>query len=155
MNTVFIFGARYLFLLVPLIALVFFLKQSRSKQKEMAIFSVISIVLIYLLAVLAGHVYFNPRPFVVGNFTPLIPHSADNGFPSDHVLFVSAIASVIMYFNRRISLVLWGLTIIVATSRVYVGVHHFVDVLASMIISLLVTALVYTSMKNVTHKKVS
>lgn len=155
MDNVFIFGAKYLFLFVPLIALVFFLRQSRSNQKEMVIFSAISVALICLLAVLASHLYFNPRPFVVGNFTPLIPHSADNGFPSDHVLLVSAIASVVTYFNRRIGLVLWGVTIIVAASRVYVGVHHFADVLASMIISLSVTALVYTSMKNATHKKIS
>lgn len=147
MDTVFIFGAEYLFILVILIAGIYFLPQSKVIKKEMLIFSLISLPLIYLVAVLAGHLYFNPRPFVVGNFTPLIPHVADNGFPSDHVLLVSAVSAVVMYFNRRIGLILWILTILVAISRVYVGVHHLVDVLASMFISLLITGLVYTFKK--------
>lgn len=144
MDAVFIFGARYLFVLVPLIALVFFLNQPRPKQKEIAVFSVISVVLIYLLAIIASHIYFDPRPFIVGNFKPLIPSSTDNGFPSDHTLLVSAVASVIMYFNRRAGIVLWIITVCVGISRVYVGVHHIADVVGSMAISLIVTLIVKT-----------
>ena len=155
MDTIFIFGARYLFFLVPLIALVFFLKQPRPKQKEMVIFSVISVALIYLLAVIASHIYFDPRPFIVDNFKPLIPSSTDNGFPSDHTLLVSAVASVIMYFNRRVGFMLWVIVICVGISRVYVGVHRPIDVIGSILISLLVTFTVYNSMKYVDHKKVS
>ncbi len=155
MDIIFIFGARYLFFLVPLIALVFFLKQPRPKHKEMVIFSVISVTLIYLIALVSSHIYFDPRPFIVGNFKPLIPSSTDNGFPSDHTLLVSAVASVVMYFNRRVGFTLWFIAICVGISRVYVGVHHITDVIGSMLISLLVTSTVYNSMNYVARKKVS
>ncbi|NDE68214.1 phosphatase PAP2 family protein, partial [bacterium] len=136
MNLFFIFSAKYLFLLVILIAGVYFLRQPRDVQKKIVIFSLISLPVIYLLAILAGHIYYDPRPFVVGNFTPLIPHAADNGFPSDHALLVSAVAAIIVYFHRRVGAVLWVLALIVSLARVYVGVHHLVDIIGSLIISL-------------------
>lgn len=143
MDLFFIFSAKYLFFLVILVAGVYFFRQPRDVQKKIAVFSLISLPIIYLLAVFAGHIYYDPRPFVVGNFTPLIPHAADNGFPSDHALLVSAIAAIIMYFHRRVSAVLWVLAIIVSLARVYVGVHHLADIIGSFVISLVVTFVVY------------
>jgi len=135
MDSIFIFGAKYLFLLVFLIAGLYFLRQPRAVQKKMVIFSLVSLPLIYLLATLAGSLYYNPRPFVAGGFIPLIPHIPDNGFPSDHVLMVSAVAAIICFFSRKAGLALLFISILVGISRVYVGVHHPIDVIASMIIS--------------------
>jgi undecaprenyl-diphosphatase len=155
MDIIFIFGAKYLFLLVFLIAGIYFLRQPRATQKKMVIFALITIPIIYILATLAAYLYFDPRPFVVGNFLPLIPHVADNGFPSDHVLMVSAIASVVYFFNKKVGLILFGISTLIAISRVYVGVHHFVDVLASMLISIITASLVYTITKHANTKKLS
>ncbi len=140
----FIFAAKYLFILSFIVAGIYFLLQPRSIQKRIVIFSTISLVLIYLFATTAGHLYNNPRPFVVDNFTPLIPHAPDNGFPSDHVLLVSAIAAVFTYFGtRRIIISLWVIVALVAIGRVFVGVHHPIDVIASILISLLATYLTH------------
>ena len=141
-NLLFIFGAKYLFIFSILISGIYFLKQSWPLKKKIAIFGITSIVLMYSTALVVGHIYNNPRPFVVEHFIPLIPHTPDNGFPSDHVLLVSAIAAIILFFSRRIGALLWLITILVAISRVYVGVHHSVDVIASMIIALVVSYIV-------------
>ena len=153
LDLLFIFGAKYLFVLSLVIAGVYFLRQPWSMKKKMAIFGVVSLLLIYGVALTAGHLYYNPRPFVVGHFAPLIPYAADNGFPSDHVLLVSAIAAIVYFFNRRIGIVLWIITILVAISRVYVGVHHPIDVIASMLISLVSTSVVYIISKHVTFQQ--
>ena len=152
-DLLFIFGAKYLFIFSFLIAGIYFLKQSWPIKKKIIILGIISIVLIYSTALVAGHLYNDPRPFVVDHFTPLIPHAPDNGFPSDHVLMVSAIAAIILFFSRRIGVILWLITILVALSRVYVGVHHLVDVIGSMLISLVVTSIVYIILKNVSSFK--
>jgi undecaprenyl-diphosphatase len=141
MNSFFIFGAKYLYLLVPLIAMVHFLWQSKETQKKMLIFAIIALPLAYLVAKFVGYFYYDPRPFVQGNFIPLIPHAPDNGFPSDHMLFVSAIAATWWYFNRRISFVLWTIATLVGISRIGVGVHHPIDIIGSVVIAMLCAAI--------------
>ena len=113
----------------------------------MIVFALVAALLTYAIGIIGNHVYFDPRPFVVGHFIPLIPHAPDNGFPSDHVLLVSAIASIGMFWNRRLGVVLWILAIIVAIARVWVGVHHPIDVLGSITISLLTVSAVYVGWK--------
>lgn len=142
-----IFGAKYLLVASFIIAGIYFLKANKEQQRKIVIFSVITFPLILVVAMLTSQVYENPRPFVVGHFTPLIPHAPDNGFPSDHVLLVSAIAAVFSFFYRRFDVFLWGVVAIVALSRVYVGVHHPIDVIGSMVISILVTSIVYIIFK--------
>ena len=142
-----IFGAKYLFVFSLLSGGVYFLRISRNDQKRLLILGVISLPLIFLTALIAGHLYYDPRPFVVRHFTPLVPHDPDNGFPSDHTLLVSAVAAIISMCNRRVATILWLIAILVALSRVYVGVHHSSDVIASMIISITILALVYRGMK--------
>lgn len=133
----YIFTAKYLFVSSFIIGGIYFLQQPRVHQKKILLFGTVSVILIYMLAIVAGQLYNNPRPFVVGHFAPLIPHSPDNGFPSDHVLLVSAIASILTYFaNRRVIISLWFITVLIAISRVYVGVHHPIDVIASTLISI-------------------
>ncbi|GAC1490804.1 MAG: hypothetical protein NVS1B13_20670 [Flavisolibacter sp.] len=109
----------------------------------MFLFGLACAIVSYLLALLFGQLYFDPRPFVQGHFKPLIVHDAENGFPSDHVLLVSIVAAVLTVFNKPISALLWILTIVVAYARVFVGVHHIIDVATSIIISILVVITLY------------
>ena len=127
--------AKYLLFLPIVIGGLYFLRQPLGTKKQMLIFGAIAVPLIGLIALLGGHIYNDPRPFVVGNFTPLIPHVPDNGFPSDHTLLVSAIAAILYFFSRRLGVVLGVVAILIGMSRVYVGLHHPIDVLGSMVIS--------------------
>ncbi|MDD5165575.1 MAG: undecaprenyl-diphosphatase [Candidatus Pacebacteria bacterium] len=148
-DLIFIFGAKYLFVLSCIIAGWYFLTQSRPQQKKLVIFGLLSFILAYLLATLANHIYYDPRPFVVDGIAPLIPHAPDNGFPSDHTLLVSAIAAVFCFFNKKISAWLWIIALCVGISRVYVGVHHITDIVGSIAISIVSTYIVYWLFKKV------
>lgn len=109
----------------------------------MAVFAIPAALLAYMVGVIGGLVYYDPRPFVVGHFKPLILHAPDNGFPSDHALLVSAIAAVGTLWNKKLGFVLWILAVFVAAGRVYVGVHHTIDVVGSFIISALTIYVVW------------
>src|SRR4051812_41640540 len=98
-----IFSANYLYLFLLLIALVWFIVQPRAAQIEMAAWGLAALPLMLILLIIAGFVYNDPRPFVAEHFTPLIPHSADNGFPSDHTLICSATATIVFFFNKKMS----------------------------------------------------
>ncbi len=152
MSSLFIFGAKYLFILSLIIGAVYFLWQPRSVQIQMLKLSAVSLPLIYIASLLAGFLYYDPRPFVIGHFIPLIPHFADNGFPSDHALLVAAVAIIVTLFNKRVGVLLWVIAVLVAVSRVSVGVHHFIDVFASMIICVAITVPVFYWLNKKTAK---
>ena len=135
-DLIFIFGAKYLYLLVIVIAGAWFLIQLKATKKEILLVASSCLVLAFIIFKIAGYLYYNPRPFVVGNFTPLVRHAADNGFPSHHAFLVALISAVVFIFNRRLGIVLWVLAFWVSFSRVYVGVHHIIDVLASIAITI-------------------
>ncbi len=132
MDTFFIYTAKYAFVLPVVILGTYFFLQRWPRHLRMALFAIPAGILAYALGKLGSAFYYDPRPFVVGHFTPLIAHAANNGFPSDHTLLAAALASVGMFWDRRLGVVLWLLAILIATARVYVGVHHTVDVVGSM-----------------------
>lgn len=152
MNTIYIIGAKYLFILPIILGAWWLWKLPRNDRKWAAIFGLLTCVLAYVSAKVAGHFYYDPRPFVTGSFTPLIPHAADNGFPSDHALLVSAIASVVTFIDLRKSIWFWLLAIAVAVSRVGVGVHHPVDVTASAAIAAVSAYIVHLALKWYTNR---
>ena len=146
MEKVLIFCARYLYVAVFIIAAIYFFRQQKDVQIKIVFLGLLSAAISYMVALVAGQIYFDPRPFVEGHFKPLIEHDMENGFPSDHVLLVSCVAAVVTVFNKPLAACLWFLTCLVAYARVFVGVHHYLDVIASMIITVSVTAAVYLTL---------
>ncbi|HET8581269.1 MAG TPA: phosphatase PAP2 family protein [Candidatus Paceibacterota bacterium] len=136
MDAFFIFSAQYFFVLSLIILGAYFLTRKWPAQKRMTFFAVPAGLLAYVLGLLGNYLYYDPRPFVAGHFMPLIAHAADNGFPSDHTLLVSTLAAVGMYWNKWLGVILWIIAVLVAFSRIYVGLHHPIDVLGSMAIAL-------------------
>lgn len=137
-----IFVAQYLYLFVVLGAAVYFFTRPKQVMKRMAICGVIVAPLAFIISRIAQHFYYDPRPFVVGHFIPLIAHAADNGFPSDHVLLTAAIAMIVTFFSRKWGIVFWALALLIGWARVFVGVHHITDIVGSIVINL-IAGLVY------------
>src|SRR5260370_1050908 len=86
---------------------------------------------------------YDPRPFVVEHFGPLISHKPSNGFPSDHVLWSAATAAIIFPSSKYLSLLLWVLTILVGAARVHAGVHHPIDIVGSMLMAIVAASILY------------
>jgi undecaprenyl-diphosphatase len=150
LDTLSIIAANYLWYAIIGIAVVYFLIESQPEQKRTLIFAALVLPLVYLVSILGGALYYDARPFVVDHFTPLIPHKPSNGFPSDHVLWSAATAAIVFPSNKYISLILWPLTILVGASRVYVGVHHPIDIAGSIAIAILVAFIVYLIIRRTT-----
>jgi undecaprenyl-diphosphatase len=143
MDTLFIFGAQYVFILSLIIGFFHFIRSDKNTRKHIFLIALIVLPLAFISAKTANYFFINPRPFVVGGFEPLIPHAPDNGFPSDHTLLLSALAAIWTFVDRRTALVLWGITLFVGISRVYAGVHHVLDIVASILISIVCAYLAY------------
>ena len=135
MDLLIIFGAKYLIIISVLVTMSVVWIVPQKDRVRFTILLVLSLPIAYILAKIGGHFYMNDRPFVVGNFTPLVEHGADNGFPSDHTLLASSLAAVVTLIRPRIGVLLWLCAIVIGACRVLAGVHHVVDIIGAMIIA--------------------
>lgn len=151
LNVVAILFAKYMYLVVIAIAIVYGLLQPRPIQKKMIIVAVICLPLILLVAKIASHFFYDPRPFVTLHIKPLIPHAPNNGFPSDHTLISAAFASVLFIFSKKWGIIAGVLAVLIGASRVYAQIHSPIDILGSIVISILVVAIVVVVLKKFTR----
>lgn len=128
---------------------------ARIRWREVIKVTGIILLTAFILSRLAGAIYFHPRPFVVANFTPLVPHPADNGFPSDHALLAAALAGSVWWFNRKAGLGLAALALLIGEGRILAGVHHLIDIIASFVLVFLIMIILYYSRLNSFHIKKS
>lgn len=87
---------------------------------------------------LLGILFFRPRPFVGHEVFKLIERLfTSKSFPSDHAAISFALAGVIFLYNKKVGI--WFLTSasLIAISRVYVGVHYPLDILAGAVLGIL------------------
>lgn len=140
MNTFIIFLAQYLIYLIGIFVLLyFFLRLPRGELKSAILLYVIGILVAIILVKIAGSIYYNPRPFVDGNFTPLIPHSSNNGFPSNHTVAAFLVASLLWRYSRRFAGILFIAACTVGVARVLANVHHIEDIIGGIVIAILAT----------------
>lgn len=138
-----IFGAKYLIALSVLVFLLYVLYAPSVVRRRLFALAALALPLAYGVAKTVSLLYYNARPFVVENSTPLVAHMADNGFPSDHTLLATALASVVLVYSRPVGLLLWVFALCVGVSRVLADVHHVVDIAASAAIAGVVIGGVY------------
>lgn len=127
---------------------------------------VVACVLAYVYNTLIAHIHFETRPFITYKVHQLVPHQADNSFPSDHTAWSFAAAGVplftlspllfetwrkrLLYVGREgfstliLPLILIGVALlmscIIGFSRIFVGVHYPDDILAGALSGLCAAA---------------
>jgi len=137
LDQIIIFFAEYVYLLIAGIAFCFVVFSDASTRKAVLAIGVLSSVLALIADKVLNQIVVSPRPFVTENITPLFPHVASNGFPSEHALFAMVIACTIFLYNKKIGAFLFALTLGVSVARVLANVHHPIDVLGGVSIGLI------------------
>jgi undecaprenyl-diphosphatase len=137
MDSVIIFGAKYLFIFVALIFCWGWLRANRKFKVHMAVAIVLAGVIAAILDKIASKLYYDPRPFVTHNVTPLVAHAADNGFPSEHTLFSFAVAAVLFFYRPKLGYAAFLLAALVGIARVAAHVHSPIDIIGGIIIGLI------------------
>lgn len=100
----------------------------------------LSAALAYILSRLIGFIYFRPRPFVTLDFVPLISESPLlKSFPSSHAIVAFALATALYRFDKKFGLAAFGCAVIIALTRVAVGVHYPTDILAGAALGVIVS----------------
>lgn len=125
--------AKYLVALVPLhLALVWF--AGTRAMRFIALAGVAALVIGFAISGLIGLLIYSPRPFVLGLGHTLVEHRPSAAFPSNHALICFTYAAVLsMHGSRRLALAFGGIGLLVAWSRVYLGVHFPLDMVGAAI----------------------
>ena len=87
-----------------------------------------------MVAQIVAHVWPQPRPFAMHVGHQYLAHSSDPGMPSDHVTVFWGLALAALSTRRFdvFALPLFTLGLLVGWSRVFLGVHFPLDILAAL-----------------------
>lgn len=132
-----IFITRFVVLLVPIYVVGLWLAGG-GRNRQTAISLVIALGMAIVMSYAIGLIAFRPRPFMVGLGSALVEHRESSSFPSNHALAFAVCAAVLFLIRRnRAAWVTTGLGILVAWSRIYVGVHYPLDMVGSVAVAVL------------------
>ena len=150
MDFLIIFAGSYLYFFVIVIALAgLYLTKVVQVKKSLLKLSILSFPLSLIIAKIVSLFIYDSRPFVTEKVTPLIPHAANNGFPSDHTLLTMTISAVFLIYNRKLGILMAILSIIVGQARVLAKIHQPIDIVGSIIIAFIATFISYLIIKKV------
>ena len=142
MNGLIVVIAQYLLYALVVVAAGVWLTRDRPGKVALAAEAVVGLALVGLGILLVGHLHTDPRPFVHDpHSTPLFPHPADNGFPSDHSAAAGLLTVLVLRYQRWWGVVVGAGAAAIAWARVAAHVHHAQDVVAGLGIGLVAGAL--------------
>ncbi|KKR45012.1 MAG: Bacitracin transport permease protein BCRC [Parcubacteria group bacterium GW2011_GWA2_40_14] len=158
LDQIIIFFAEYVYILIAGIAFCFVILSDTPTRKAVLAIGVFSSVIALIADKVLNQIIVSPRPFVVENITPLFPHVASNGFPSEHALFAMVIASTIFLHNKKLGSVLIVLTLGIGVARILANVHYPVDIFGGLVIGLVAVFIgryifSFPEVKNIFHSR--
>lgn len=141
-----IFGAEYVIYLTLMLIFIAAFKGRVSERKALLLALFALPILVIIIKII--HLFFyEPRPFVSLDISPLIPHKEDSSFPSRHTTIMSAIAFAYLYLKSKWSPLFLILLLWVGISRVYVGVHYPLDIIGGVFVGIISVAVALNIIK--------
>ncbi len=137
-----------------LLALLLFLAVNFRKYWRMALEAIVAAVFTrFVLAEIIRWLWFRPRPFIVENFIPLIDQSPKEGaFPSGHASFYFALSTIVYCYNKKAGILFYIASFLIVISRVFVGIHWPLDILAGAALGILMGWLLNKLFRKYAHK---
>lgn len=113
------------------------------KDLKTAIKIVISVILAYAIRTIAGHLWFEPRPFMANPQLLLYPtKETGSSFFSGHTTLAFAVAGSVFWAHKKIGYGLLIAAAIVGLGRILAGLHYPQDVFIGALVGFGVSYLV-------------
>jgi len=142
-----LFGAEWLIMILPL-GLVLMWMGGDTAQREAAVRAFLAAVIALTMNKLIGMAWFHPRPFMAEIGHTFLLHAPDSSFPSDHGTSMFSVALAFLFgplrTARRFGGALLACGVVVAWSRVFLGVHWPLDMAGALVTSSIAALLVNT-----------
>ena len=115
------------------------------KTRRLGMVAGISFLLCVGVAEVIKNLVMRPRPFLtIAELVPLVKPPQSYSFPSVHTVSSFSVAWILLWSRLgKIRYAVFAFALLMAFSRLYVGVHYPSDVLAGILLALLGSALVW------------
>jgi undecaprenyl-diphosphatase len=126
-----------------LLILLFYPRKNIKENRAMVVVSVIAaLVARFGVKTILVLFYARPRPYVNLDSThkliTLNPIENFQSFPSGHTLFFFALSTVIYSFNKKLGVIFFIFSTLIAIARIFVGVHWPSDILVGILLGIVV-----------------
>lgn len=136
LDNLMVFGSRYLIYLVILFIFILGLKGG-TREKKACLLILLGIPIAFLVITGIHLFFYESRPFVAFQFSPLLAEKADASFPSRHATIASVIAFAYVYFKSKWALCLLFIMLWISVSRIYAGVHYPLDIIGGFAVGII------------------
>ncbi len=143
-DTLAVIAAGYMPIIVILsLAYLWIIKENRTR--DIILYGIYASITGLAMNFIIGLIYFHPRPFMIPTGIQLFQYPAETSFPSDHTTLMVSLALMMIYFKetRSSGVVILILGVIGGFARIFSGVHFPMDILGSVIVSIIATILIY------------
>ncbi|WP_340540986.1 phosphatase PAP2 family protein [Nocardioides sp. GXZ039] len=118
------------------------------RQVSAALWAPLGVLIAVGVNQLLGAAVAEPRPYTaLPGVLVLVPRSTDYAFPSDHAVMAGAVAAGVWLAHRRLGLLATSLALLMAATRVYVGAHFPLDVVAGLVAGAVVAVISYLAVR--------
>lgn len=132
------FSAKYVIYIVVVAFVVLLAAKLRDRLLRPIVLAVASLVLTFLLGLLAAALHAEKRPFQTHRVHLLVAHAAGQSFPSDHATAAFGISlAVAVFLSWRWGLALFVLALLIGFARVYDGIHYPGDIGGGLLVAVI------------------
>ncbi|MDQ0297791.1 membrane-associated phospholipid phosphatase [Salibacterium salarium] len=130
----FLSSAGYIIVILIIISLLF------TKKRSWGFIGVVSLLVSLGINYIVKTAVSRPQPFSTHDVTLLIERSTSPSFPSDQAVIMGVCSVILFFVHRKLGVTAFVLALFVIFSRVFVGHHYPMDVLAGLLVGFVVTA---------------